>query len=124
MLDTPVPIGTLKLGNLDQAGTCIGNGWETLSTTSTVSYFDAVRKMDTVKSQPPTTVASRLLSGGVHFRSKKPAQFDGGTCFSLFNSSTLVTLIQRLSVDAMTLGSPDVTRQRDPGSVSWLTNEI
>ena len=76
------------------------------------------------KASPPTTVASRLLSGGVHFRSKNPAQFDRGTCFSLFNSSTLVTLIQRLSVDAMTPGSPDVTRQRDPGSVSWLTNEI
>ena len=46
MLDTPVPIGTLKLGNLGQAGTWIGNGWGTLSTTGMVSYFDAVRKMD------------------------------------------------------------------------------
>ena len=76
------------------------------------------------KASPPTTVASRLLSGGVHFRSKKPAQFGRGNFFHFSIHQMLVTLIQRLSVDAMTPGSPDVTRQRDPGSVSWLTNEI
>ena len=71
-----------------------------------------------------TVVASRLLSGAVHFRSKKQAQFGRGNFFHFSIHQMLVTLIQRLSVDAMTLGSPDVTRQRDPGSVSWLTNEI